>query len=203
MSETVRVNLKQAILVGYGEGADYAKVLIGEHRMTADVRLGAVVFHNYTITGFLRGYRGHIRVFNLAHPATMKLAETNILSVDELQGDAGYVEANAHEFLARQLFAVPAGTPVSPRQYDDAKTISYGLTYNMTETDLARQLNRSTGQTAELLDRYLSFLCVDRATPRQVRQIPTQRCAKAWTHSAHDWHNMRHGSMRCPGRVIY
>lgn len=75
----VRVHLKQAILVGYGEEeARYAKVLIGEEQVTPTRAHHNDIFILVTVIGYVRGYQGH----NLAEPTKMLLSTSNILSIE-------------------------------------------------------------------------------------------------------------------------
>lgn len=98
----------------------------------------------------------------------------------------GYAERNAHEFLARQLFAVPDATPVSQHQYNDAKAISLGLGYGMGEIELAGVLHRPVHQVTALLDRYLSFLGIDRSEPWRADH-PVKQCRRKYEHRRHTY----------------
>ena len=79
MSEEVRIHLNQAILVGYGDEAKYAKVLVGKRDRMDDIVLHRTEFRAFTIFGFVRGYRG----FTLDQPTRMRLAESNILAIED------------------------------------------------------------------------------------------------------------------------
>jgi hypothetical protein len=81
--KALRVHLKQAILVGYGEEARYAKVLIGRRDATADYIHHATVFQSFIIIGFVHGYRDH----NVAQPTQMYLADDNILCIEDCKID--------------------------------------------------------------------------------------------------------------------
>ena len=193
MSKQVRIHLKQAILVGIGNHQRYAKVLVGEHEPGTDIRHGVTTFQTFVVCGYVFSYKYH----KLPAPAITYLADTNILAVeDHTEPTAEYTERNAHEFLARQLFAVPDGTPLTRQQYDDAKNISLGLGYGMREADLARLLHRPVDQVAALLDRYLSFLgishapvrgAVECAGPWQAQSYPVKQCPKQFEHQRHNY----------------
>ncbi len=82
-TELVRVHLKQAILVGYGDEAKYAKVLVGERDRTLHGQTQAGTRSRSTpfiVIGFVRGYRG----VNLAGgPIRMWVEDDNILAIEE------------------------------------------------------------------------------------------------------------------------
>ena len=184
MSKRVRIHLEKAILVGNLDHQRYAKVLVGEPNATSDTAIGRSVSRSFIISGYIFSYRYH----KLPAPTRYDLADANILAVsDYLDVPVGYVERNAHEFLARQLFAVPDSKPLTPQQYDDAKKISLGLTYGMREADLAKMLKRPVHQVEALLDRYLSFLgidSIDRAGPRHADH-PVKACGRQFWHGEH------------------
>lgn len=181
MSKQVRIHLEKAILVGSLDDQRYAKVLVGEHELVADTVQGRLVFQTFAICGYVFSYQYH----KLPAPTLYSLAESNILAVSDYPDvPVGYAERNAHEFLARQLFAVPDSTPVSRQQYDDAKRVSLGLAYNMSEADLAALLKRPVAQVEAILDRYLSFLGIDRAGPWQ---YPVKPCGKQFAHGKHNY----------------
>lgn len=66
--------------------------------------------------------------------------------------------ADVHDFVARKLFNVPAGTSVTKEQRRIAKTFNFGLGYGMTEVALARRLNCSKERARELLAMYMSIV---------------------------------------------
>lgn len=74
----VRVHLKQAILVGYGEKARYTKVLIGEHEVIATDYHGQT-FMTVVVIGYVHGYQG----YSLDEPTRMGLATGNILCIED------------------------------------------------------------------------------------------------------------------------
>lgn len=81
-TEKVRIHLENAILVGYGDEAKYAKVLVGERDTSPDgptrPRRLATAF---IISGFVRGYRDT----TLARPTKMLLSDYNILAIEEVR----------------------------------------------------------------------------------------------------------------------
>ena len=83
MKEKVRIHLKQAILVGYGDEAKYVKVLVGERDTTLYGQTQARTRSRSTpfvIFGFVRGYQG----FTLAGgPIRMWVEDDNILAIEE------------------------------------------------------------------------------------------------------------------------
>lgn len=205
MNNLVRIHLEKAILVG---SQRYSKVLIGEARPEADLTQSGRVLRTFEISGYIVSYKYHA----LTGPTVYNLAESNILAVNEytVPGNT-YAERNVHEFLARQLFAVPEDRNLSPRQYDDAKKIGLGLGYGMSEDDLAGLLKRPVHQVKELLDRYLGFLGVDRSEPWRATSPEARllwksagpirrRCATPYQHGAHRYKEPG-GSpdFQCPG----
>lgn len=171
MNKTVRIHLETAILIG---SQRYSKVLLGEARPEADLTYGKGAFRTFLISGYIVSYKYHA----LMGPTVYNLAESNILAVNEYTvPENQYAERNLHEFLARQLFAVPEDKNLTPQQYDDAKKISLGLGYGMCDSDLAHLLKRPVDQAAALLDRYLSFLGVNQA---RATQAPKARAKNSW-----------------------
>ncbi len=192
MTTRVRIHLDTAILVG---GGRYAKVLVGRPNPTTDTVIGRSVSRSFNICGYVVAYKYH----ELITPMRYDIAERNILAVSNYpEAGVGYAERNAHEFLARQLFAVPDESPVSRRQYDDAKAISLGLGYGMGEVDLAGLLHRPVHQVTALLDRYLSFLGIDRAEPWRADH-PVKACTKQYEHRRHNYRRSDVKTM-CLGR---
>ncbi len=193
MSNRVRIHLDTAILVS---SQRYSKVLVGEPNAPNDVRHpSGSVSRSFMISGYVVAYKHH----ELMKPTRYDLADSNILAVSDYpEPSGGYHERNAHEFLARQLFAVPDDSPVTRQQYDDAKAISLGLAYNMSETAIATLLKRPVYQVTELLDRYLSFLGVDRAGPWRADH-PVKPCAWQYEHRRHSYRRSDVKTM-CLGR---
>ncbi len=66
--------------------------------------------------------------------------------------------ADVHDFVARQLFVVPEGTPVTKDQRRQAKTFNFGLGYGMTEKTISKRLGCSEKRAAELLDMYFGIV---------------------------------------------
>ncbi len=214
MTTRVRIHLETAILIG---GQRYSKVLVGKPNAVQDTRIGQSVSRSFVISGYVIAYQYH----EILTPMRYDLAESNILAVSNypepeperrlcsntsphethLQCPGhGYAERNAHEFLARQLFAVPDESPVSRQQYDDAKKISLGLGYGMGEIELASLLHRPVHQVEALLDRYLSFLGIDRAGPWRADH-PVKQCTKQYEHQRHTYRRTeRSVSTLCVGR---
>lgn len=183
MSKQVRIHLEKAILVGNLDHQRYAKVLVGEQQQGADIRHGVTTFQTFVVSGYIFSYQYH----KLPAPTLCTLADANILAVSDWpQAQVGYAERNAHEFLARQLFAVPDSSSVTRQQYDDAKKISLGLAYHMSEADLGGLLNRPVAQVEAILDRYLSFLGVDRAGPWRVNR-GVKQCTRQYEHLRHSY----------------
>ncbi len=116
MSDKVRVHLNQAILVGYGEEARYAKVLIGQRPDSARI---SDEFQPFVIFGYVRGYRG----YNLEQPTRLRLATDNILAIEDCKvervccdvhpdGCEGYVH-HKYTFAHQAGVLVYQGTPDS------------------------------------------------------------------------------------------
>jgi len=66
--------------------------------------------------------------------------------------------ADVHDFVARRLFNVPEGTPVTKEQRRQAKTFNFGLGYGMTEETISKRLGCSKERAAELLDMYFGIV---------------------------------------------
>ncbi len=66
--------------------------------------------------------------------------------------------ADVHDFVARQLFDIPDGTPVTKEQRRIAKTFNFGLGYGMTEVALARRLGCTKERARALLDMYMGIV---------------------------------------------
>lgn len=66
--------------------------------------------------------------------------------------------ADVHDFVARKLFDIPDGTPVTKEQRRIAKTFNFGLGYGMTEVVLARRLSCTKERARELLDMYMGIV---------------------------------------------
>jgi DNA polymerase-1 len=60
--------------------------------------------------------------------------------------------------VARRLFNVPDGTPVTKEQRRQAKTFNFGLGYGMSEVTIAKRLGCSKERAAELLDMYFGIV---------------------------------------------
>lgn len=75
----VRVHLQQAILVGYGKEARYAKVLVGEREPVGTEHYAGENLAPVIVIGYVWNYRGH----NLAAPTRMRLAASNILAIED------------------------------------------------------------------------------------------------------------------------
>lgn len=75
----VRIHLQQAILVGYGKEARYAKVLLGRYSPSTNARYAGEPFLSVDIIGFVREYQGH----NLEAPTHMLLPIRNVLSIED------------------------------------------------------------------------------------------------------------------------
>lgn len=81
MNDKVRIHLENAILVGCGDEAKYAKVLIGERSATPYAQKHARLSTEFLIFGFVRGYRE----ITLEQPTKMLLADYNILAIAEVR----------------------------------------------------------------------------------------------------------------------
>ncbi len=224
MNTRVRIHLDKAVLIG---GQRYSKVLIGRPNPTADTVVGRSVSRSFTISGYVFSYQYHELMTPMRYDLAESniLAVSNYPEQDrrlfaekcsnaspheahrfQQPGGSpdfscpglGYSERNAHEFLARQLFAVPDESPVSRQQRDDAKKISLGLGYGMGEIELASLLHRPVHQVTALLDRYLSFLGIDRAEPWRADR-PVKQCSKNYSHAPHN-HHRSNVKTTCPGR---
>ena len=66
--------------------------------------------------------------------------------------------ADVHDFVARQLFDVPDGTPVTKEQRRQAKVFNFGLGYGMTEKTISKNLGCSEERAAELLNMYFGIV---------------------------------------------
>ena len=63
-----------------------------------------------------------------------------------------------HDFVARELYAVPEGVDVTKEQRRVAKTINFGLGYGMTKMAVSRRLGCSEERAQELLDMYFGIV---------------------------------------------
>lgn len=98
----VRIHLKQAILVGHGKEARYAKVLVGEQEALLDEGYPNQTIVVATVIGYVWGYKG----FNLEAPTRMRLAHSNILAIEDAK-----VEPARCERRRCHRVTVMAGTP--------------------------------------------------------------------------------------------
>lgn len=88
----VRVHLRQVMLIGWGEAAQYSHTLVGERQPLADEQHGKENFVAINVTDFVRG--GVSR--NLERPALHLLAASNILSVEKVRADSQLTRCRPH-----------------------------------------------------------------------------------------------------------
>ena len=99
------------------------------------------------------------RVLLSADYSQMELRGLAYIAEDEkLIGVLETPGADVHDFVARQLFDVPDGTPVTKDQRRQAKVFNFGLGYGMTEKTIAKFLGCSEERAAELLDMYFGIV---------------------------------------------
>lgn len=111
----VRIHLKQAILVGSGEEARYAKVLVGkrEPMTVADEGYLNKTIMTVMVIGYVWGYKGH----TLEEPTRMRLASSNILAIEDVKVELAHCEKRR----CHRVTVIP-GTPetlwvrLGPRQ---------------------------------------------------------------------------------------
>ena len=80
-AEQVRIHLENAILVGSGKEAKYAKVLVGERDTESSHGRPMRLSTAFNILGFVRGYQETTR----EQPTRMWLADYNILAIAEVK----------------------------------------------------------------------------------------------------------------------
>ncbi len=81
MTAKVRIHLKQAILVGYGHEAKYAKVLVGERELRPITPHHGTVYQSFVIRSFVQNYRESRLI---QHPRIL-LANSNILAIEDME----------------------------------------------------------------------------------------------------------------------
>lgn len=78
------------------------------------------------------------------------------LSGDQALRTAFAQAQDIHDFTARQIFDVPAGTSVDPNQRRMAKSVNFGLFYGMSDFGLAQRLEISRAEAREITTAYFA-----------------------------------------------
>ncbi len=78
------------------------------------------------------------------------------LSGDEAMRTAFEEGQDIHDFTARQIFAVPAGTAVDGNQRRMAKSVNFGLLYGMSDFGLAQRLEIGRAEAREITSAYFA-----------------------------------------------
>jgi DNA polymerase-1 len=78
------------------------------------------------------------------------------LSGDEAMRRAFHEGQDIHDFTARQIFAVPAGSSVDPNQRRMAKAVNFGLLYGMSDFGLAQRLEIPRADAREIAAAYFA-----------------------------------------------
>ncbi len=78
------------------------------------------------------------------------------LSGDEAMRRAFHEGQDIHDFTARQIFAVPAGSSVDPNQRRMAKSVNFGLLYGMSDFGLAQRLEIGRAEAREMTTAYFA-----------------------------------------------
>ncbi len=78
------------------------------------------------------------------------------LSGDEAMRRAFHEGADIHDFTARQIFNVPAGTGADHNQRRIAKSVNFGLLYGMSDFGLAQRLEISRAEAKEMTAAYFA-----------------------------------------------
>ncbi len=142
----VRVHLREAVLVGYGREARYAKVLCGKHEPMVDARYSGVPFLSMVVIGYVRNYQG----VNLAEPTRALLAVSNILSIEDAKVERpaphymrrAACEASVYHGTPESLWSGPGQRQIRLREVDRARRIiqlcddgTYRIVKNMEDVD--------------------------------------------------------------------
>lgn len=179
-TESVRIHLKQAILIGDGDEARYAKVLVGKRDPSSDlVSHRVVVFHAFMISGFVRGYRDA----TLSIPTLHRLADSNILSVEDVTVDTCCDVGPPHApnwLHARRRIKLCSQENVHPPhtwQYTGS------LVINCPGVEVAKDENRTQRP----------------ATSRDRMEICPLRRKSSRIHAGHHYHDREGMPVQCPG----
>jgi DNA polymerase-1 len=78
------------------------------------------------------------------------------LSGDEAMRRAFHEGQDIHDFTARQIFTVPAGSSVDPNQRRMAKSVNFGLLYGMSDFGLAQRLEIGRAEAREITTAYFA-----------------------------------------------
>jgi DNA polymerase-1 len=78
------------------------------------------------------------------------------LSGDEAMRRAFEELQDIHDFTARQIFAIAAGSSVDPNQRRMAKSVNFGLLYGMSDFGLAQRLEIGRAQAKEITTAYFA-----------------------------------------------
>lgn len=98
------------------------------------------------------------RVLLSADYSQMELRGLAYIAEDERLIDVLESGTDVHDFVARELFAVPEGVDVTKEQRRMTKTFNFGLGYGMTKAAISRRLGCSEERAQELLDMYFGIV---------------------------------------------
>jgi len=99
---------------------------------------------------------GPDRVLLAADYSQIELRLMAHLSGDEAMRRAFEEGQDIHDFTARQIFAVPAGTKADDNQRRIAKSVNFGLLYGMSDFGLAQRLEIGRNEAKEMTAAYFA-----------------------------------------------